>query len=981
MRLNLSRLGIRHQLLGLFGLFLLTGVLVLGLDQLGQYLAERALVSMKDDVLAGMRRIRRLSNAYEMDLVDTTFRTRNYLVTWEQAEQVIDRAQVNSAADWDVLQAMPLDKDGSALLEQALLARPRADEALANLRAVLHRRDILVLGQFADRDLFPAVDPVVLRLERLHALGQARADALVQQELQRGIWVGRLRMGLSLLCFVLVALLGRQVLRNGYRGVESLTQLAREMSQRNYTTSPRYLPSGELGEVMSSFLGMRNQVHRMETQLTDQLARNDRVREALERREQFQRLLLEAAQTAIFAVDEEGVFSQMNPFAEKLLGWSAGSLLGREKLDAILDPEALGALARGLSEAYGQTVPPDWTALRELARHREPPREFALRHQRGRTLPVLLALSAVRNETGAMVGLLAVATDLTHLKRLERALRDSEARARDASHAKSAFLAAMSHEIRTPMIGVTGMIEVLGHTRLDGEQRRSLNIIQASAETLLRIIGDILDFSKIEAGKMELEPVTTSLPDLLQSVVANYAGSASSKGLVLACEVDPRIVPAHHADPVRLRQVIGNFLSNAIKFTERGRVTVALEFVRHDASDGVLGSDALVMRVTDTGIGISAQAQARLFQPFAQAEVDTTRRFGGTGLGLAISRRIAELMNGTVDMESTPGKGTSMRLHISLKRAPPEALPNLQLPGRQLVDFTPRKLPSVAEAERERSLILLVDDHATNRQVIQRQLALAGYASESAEDGVEGLQRWRSGRYALLLTDVHMPRMDGYQLAHAIREEEVRGELPRTPVVALTASALKGEAERCLAAGMDDYLAKPVGIASLGACLQRWLPHTAGAGGMTAEEGVRIQTANNQQVEATEHATEPGAGDLPDGTEHADGILDVHVLGELTGGDPVETRLLLDDFLTTTDDDLQELERLRNAGNLTELTRQAHKIKGASRLVGAQVLAAAAEALEVAGRHGDWANILPLATDLHTIVEQLRQRVTSRFPE
>ena len=474
MRLDLSRLGIRHQLLGLFGLFLLTGALVVAVDEIGQHYAQRSMEAMKDDVLVGMRRIRRLSDAYGMDVVDTTFRTRNYLIGWEEAGRRIERAQATMAEEWKALQAMPLDEESRALLAQALRARPRADEAAADLRRILARRDILALGRFADRELYTAVDPLVQRLERIALRGQERADALAREALEHGIWISRVRIGLSLACVLLALLFGRRILRDGYRGVESLTGLARRMTQNDYSAQPQYLPRGELGEVMDSFLRMRDHVRRMEGQLTEQLTRTDRVRVALERREQFQRLLLEAAQTAIIAVDEDGVFSQVNPFAEKLLGWPAGALLGREKLDVVLDPEALGALARSLSEAYGRTVSPDWTALRELARHREPPREFALRHQRGRTLPVLLALSAMRDDTGAMVGLLAVATDLTMQKRLERALRDSEARAREASHAKSAFLAAMSHEIRTPMIGVTGMIEILGHTDLDPEQRRAL---------------------------------------------------------------------------------------------------------------------------------------------------------------------------------------------------------------------------------------------------------------------------------------------------------------------------------------------------------------------------------------------------------------------------------------------------------------------------------------------------------------------------
>ncbi|MGV8943918.1 ATP-binding protein [Thermomonas sp.] len=969
-RFDPSKFGIRHQLLGLFGLFLLTGALVLVLDEIGQHYARQSLVAMKDDMLSGMRRISRLSDAYSLGLVDTAFRSRNHLITWDEGLATLDQAHATAETEWAALQQMDLDPEDQALLDQALQARPRADAAMAWLRGALQNKDVRALGKFADSELYVAVDPLAERLQLIADHSQLRASALVQTEIRRGQLVSWLRILLTLTCFTLVVVFGRRVLRNGYRGVESLTELSRSMVAHHYDAEPHYRPTGELGEVMESFLRMRGHVQRIETQLTDQLISNDRVRVALERRETFQRLLLEAAQTAIFAVDEDGTFSQVNPFAEQMLGWPAGALLGRERMDVILDPEALQSLSRHLSDAYGQPIASDWTALRALAQHREPPREFVLRHQRGRTLPVLLALSAMRDDTGVMVGLLAVATDLTVPKRLERALRDSEARARDASKAKSAFLAAMSHEIRTPMIGVTGMIEVLSLTPLDTEQRHSLNVIQASAEALLRIIGDILDFSKIEAGRLEIDAVATALPALLRSVVANHAGSASSKGLSLECQIDPKVGPAHITDPVRIRQIVGNFLSNAIKFTESGRVVAVLEVVGSDPQDGAHGSDELVFRVTDTGIGVSEQAQARLFQPFSQAEADTTRRFGGTGLGLAISRRLAELMDGTVEMESAPGAGTTMRLRIKLLRAPASLAsssgPNALTPG-----FSPRRLPTVEAAEDERSLVLLVDDHPTNRQVIQRQLALAGYASETAEDGIEGLERWRSGRYALLLSDVHMPRMDGYQLARTVREEEAHSGKPRTPIVALTAAALKGEAERCLAAGMDDYMAKPVSIPTMGACLQRWLPHTASAQPVSAELGISIQVANNQRV-ITAEAGLPQLAHPP--------TLEITVLTELTGGDPAEAAMLLGEFLESTRDDLAQLETMRRDGDLQGLTRQAHKIKGAAKIVGAMELADAAAMLEAAGRTGDWAHILPLSVDVTTAAERLRLDVAERYP-
>jgi CheY-like chemotaxis protein/HPt (histidine-containing phosphotransfer) domain-containing protein len=261
-----------------------------------------------------------------------------------------------------------------------------------------------------------------------------------------------------------------------------------------------------------------------------------------------------------------------------------------------------------------------------------------------------------------------------------------------------------------------------------------------------------------------------------------------------------------------------------------------------------------------------------------------------------------------------------------------------------------RPLPSVAEAERERSLVLLVDDHPTNRQVIARQLALAGYASEAAEDGEDGLIAWRSGRYALVLTDVHMPRRDGYALAAAIRAEEAVRGLPRTPIVALTAAALKGEAERCFGAGMDDYLAKPVGIAALAAMLRRWLPHTAEA--------------------RAEHApTPPQLADPP-------APLQDDVLLDLTGGKRAEAQVLLQEFLATADRDLAELDTAHTAGDRAVVVRQAHRIRGAAQLVGANELAAAAGRLEAAARTGD-PGAAALAADVATALARLRHFATA----
>jgi len=972
MRFRTFSLGMRHQLWGLFGLFLLAGATVLVIDEYVQYRQRASLETLRDNSLQRLRHLKAVSDGYGLDVVDTTFRVRNNLMTWNQGVATLDAARAKIDRSWKALAPMPRDPDQKKIFEQVLVARVRAHHAMDTLREILVARDLPALGHFADTELYPAIDPVTTRMEALSQMAMVNSERMVREDIERGRRASALRIALSLITLLIAAIIARHILRNVYKGVESLTTLARDMRKHQFDEGePMYRPRGELGTVMDAFVDMRRDVVRYESDLTGQLAVNEAVRQELERREEFQRSLLNAAQVAILAMDGQGRWIMYNPFAEKLLGWRPHELLGKvprhgtkpadDDSPMLVPAEQVEQVVAGLERLSGQRVQPDWRAMYALAALDRPPHEAVLVHRDGHHVPVVLALAAFQDEAGNPSGLIAVATDLTERKRLEEALRESEARAHEANIAKSAFLAAMSHEIRTPMIGVTGMVEILAHTQLDGDQRRALNVIQSSAESLLQIIGDILDFSKIEAGRLELSPSPVDLRRVVRMTVANFTGSASSKGLQLSCDVDDRIGPAYRADALRVRQIVSNFLSNAIKFTESGRVEAAFEWKGAEPDAGPLGGDRLTVRVTDTGIGVSPEQQARLFQPFSQAESDTTRRFGGTGLGLAICRRLAELMGGAVTMDSAPGQGTTMRFDVALPRAPVEDVPSESLKPSTLL-LAPRKLPTVDEAEREGSLVLLVDDHPTNRAVIARQLALAGYASETADDGEQGLIRWRTGRYALVLTDVHMPKLDGYQFARAIREEEAHEGLGRTPVIALTASALKGEAERCLSAGMDDYLAKPVGIPSLVQMLARWLPHT--------------QAASSSSPTADPHADL--AAMLPQAERPAP--IDEAVLSGLTHGDAAETRELLDDFLASTTSDLAALEAARDAGDLAGVTREAHKIKGASRSIGAGELGEAADALETAGRAQDAAHVPALVADVLTAVHRMRLWVDARWP-
>jgi len=939
--LGLSRhLSIRLQLIGLFALVLGAGLAVLVLDEAERRDNARVLDQLREESIQSLRLAKAMSDAYGLDYIGATFRVRNDLISWEEGVRIVDNAHERIERSWALLSANPRTQRQREMLSRIKQVRGPADAAAARMRDIMVRQDDDAIGVFADTELFPAMDPVAKRLKALSDLQLIEADRRVRAAAERAREASLTRLGLTGAGLLLMGFLAASMVRNIYKGVESLRDLSAQMRLRNYEAPPRFHPRGELGQVMDGFLEMRDDVRRFENELNGQLLRNERVRASLEQSEVFQRSLLSAAQVAVISFDLAGQISSFNPFAERLTGYRAEELDGPRGLERLLLREEMERVAGQLSLALERNVSADGRVLALLVELDMPAREWTLVRKDGSHVTVLVATSAMRGEDGALVGFLGVATDLMHIKLLEQRLRASELAAREASVAKSSFLAVMSHEIRTPMIGITGMLEVLSHSALDGEQRRTIHVIQQSAASLLRIVGDILDFSKVEAGRIELAPTTLSLQDLLQSVLASFAGSASSKGLVLKMRLDPRVAPAHVADGLRLRQVLANFVSNAVKFTEEGSIELALERRRHEG-----GQELLQFRVTDTGIGVTPEQQARLFQPFSQAEGSTSRRFGGTGLGLVISQRLAELMGGHLTMTSEPGAGTTMCLELSLPVGRVEDIEAAAI-ATAGPEFVPRPLPTAAQAESERSLILVVDDHPTNRLVIGRQLALAGFASEAAEDGEAGLQAMRSGCYALVLSDVHMPVMDGYEMTQQWRREEAAGGRPRTPIVALTAAALAGEAERCLAAGMDDYLAKPVSIPVMAACLHKWLPHTAVPG-------------------------QAKAGPLPQA--HAPPLpLMPGVVEELTGGDAGQAEALLRDFLATTATDLAELQRAFEVGDTAALARQAHRISGSSRLVGAMELAEAAKLLEAEARAANWPQLLPASTDVRTAAERVR---------
>jgi PAS domain S-box-containing protein len=812
----------------------------------------------------------------------------------------------------------------------------------------------------------------------------------------------------------------------------------------------------------------REQAQRMEKQaalLEEQQVEMEAQQSELKATEAWFRGIIEAAPDGMLVVDDSGKIVLTNPRLEELFGYEPGELIGSpiEKLV----PDVARSIHVGLRDEFLNSREPSRHEMGALGR------ELRGRKIDGTEFPLEVGLARLPSLHGRGTCVCAAVRDITQRKEAERLILLAKEAAEAATSAKSNFLAMMSHEIRTPMNGVMAMAEMLDQTDLSPDQRSMSSVIRGSADSLMTILNDILDFSKIEAGKLELESIPFDLGDTIEEAAELVASRADEKNLELIVSIDPNLPATIFGDPTRIRQILLNFLSNAIKFTESGSVQLAVAAgdISIDRQSG-----EFIVEVSDTGIGMNETQVAKMFQAFSQADTSTSRRFGGTGLGLSICQRLAEMMGGTVGVKSSVGAGSTFWFKLPARISDPQpahpvvdisdakvlamgfsirnrkalegilrtaritdivweadptstlgelekidskAIPIVFLAGdptraiqasRQItrgrsnvraVVAAPRALastliaapeagafdavtmplrrrrvwlsiaaaldraslaasgndaqsalerfypPEKDEALAAKAVVLVAEDNMTNQHVIKRVLDRAGYFSIFADDGQFALEAFvKEPGIGLLLTDYHMPRMDGLELTRAIREKE-KTDGGRLPIIMLTADALPETGHAVAEAGGDGYLTKPVKYALVRDALEQWLPAGASLRQLSPQKRDDKGTTEAKISKAASAETEPTIID-PASVEP---IVDLSVLTDLIGeADVAQISEALELFWESVQSGPDEIASALVSKNYKALREVAHSLKGAAASVGAKAVAADLAILEMAAK-------------------------------
>lgn len=643
---------------------------------------------------------------------------------------------------------------------------------------------------------------------------------------------------------------------------------------------------------------------------------------------------------SVMLLDEEG--THLTGFAGPSLPQDYFQAIGRLQIGP--DVGSCGAAAYLKKPVFVEDIEkhPNWTRALELTRHhglcacwsypifsteKKVLGTFAMYYRKSRK-PDATLLRII--ESGAHLAGLAI-----ERHRAEAELKGAKEAAEAASQAKSSFLVNMSHELRTPLNGVVGAMELLQRSSPDPEQAQYIRIAMSSANTLLNLIKDILDFSKIEAGKMDLESIHFPLRQLVVDLVETFQLRANEKKIALGCRLEPDVPLYAQGDPNRLRQVLTNLLSNALKFTRQGSVNVHLSVAESSASRIMLR-----LAVSDTGIGIAPDACKRLFHSFTQADSTTTRNYGGSGLGLAISRRLTEMMGGTIQLESTLGRGSTFTFTACLQ---PSAA----------VQALSAALPGVASHASRQLRVLVAEDNDINQLVITSTLGSHGHICDIVGNGKEALSAFEQKSYDLILMDCQMPEMDGYDATRLIRrreQDDAQAGLSRhIPIIAMTANAIQGDRELCLQAGMDDYIAKPLDFATLSAAIAR-----------------HVRVEPNPPAAAVVSSPPAAVSNDP---------MDASKIRERFAGNPNIIPEILDRFQGQIESLRSVLKSDAPEAELVSMTRLLHVLKGASGYVGAEQLDQLATRLEASGKAGDFetlrAGIAGLQAEIDRCLAQL----------
>lgn len=782
--------------------------------------------------------------------------------------------------------------------------------------------------------------------------------------------------------------------------------------------------------------------------LRDVTARK-RAQLALQAQYQRTQLILQISMDGFFVSDIAGQFLEVNPACCAMFNYTQAELLNM-------------TIAQLYTETSQQFIINQLISIQQQGRGRF---ETSLKTKTGELILVEISSNFVQQETEGLF--FNFVRDVTRRKQAEAALVKAKENAEAANVAKSEFLASMSHEIRTPMNGVIGMADLLMKTHLTPQQRHYAEIIHHSGENLLAIINDILDFSKIDAGKLVLESIEFNLQTVIEEILELFALPVSDKGLELLCQLDD--FPCHVlGDTVRLRQILSNLVNNAIKFTQQGEITLQVKVLETNKQ-----AIKLYFAVEDTGIGITAAQRQRLFLPFSQADTSTTRRYGGTGLGLVIVQRLVHLMEGEIDVISTPQEGSTFWFTLSLPMATPIKLPltkrqnyrllvidkpskrcdilmqqlqqwqcdlmptiqqavqHLQLTKKtydvvivddsciQTGDYTispidhfalliltsvnhhvtphPRSLqinkpltktklynaltallektvqsienethtlPVSITAQFAHRKILLVEDNKINQAVANDMLYQLGCHIHTVENGKQALEAAQQAHYDLILMDCYMPEMDGFDATRAIRQLE---SYQNIPIIALTANAMVGDREQCLAVGMDDYLSKPLKSKELCNTLARWLSPVKLS--ETIDQFNKNQTDTQYSKNSMSNMAEPS--ELSEQLAILDESVINNLREEMSGR---SINWLIDLFLTESPKYFSELHHAIQSDNSMAVYQAAHKLKGSAANVGAKRLIALCTRLEQAGRSGEIEQAETLySTQLQKENEQLRR--------